>query len=196
MRDRHRGQVLRTEQLRMAANKMAYFAPDTFATRDAMLCGRLNTWMPGACASSPPPDLKDSIAACQTREEALNHVKDLIAGFGVYSDPDLGTLGLPLLDDRGDLLPRYSQKHNERPPSRVPPSKPPISRRGDWERSGHPGACNGMLACPSLRLPPVAQSLLADRHSFAFLFSCIALPAPTIPRFLSKVSTVQIYHVQ
>ena len=47
-----RGQVLRTEQLRMAANKMAYFAPDTFATRDAMLCGRLNTWLPGA---RPPP---------------------------------------------------------------------------------------------------------------------------------------------
>lgn len=40
-------QVLRTEQLRMAANKMAYFAPQTFATRDAMLCGRLNTWLPG-----------------------------------------------------------------------------------------------------------------------------------------------------
>ena len=58
-------------------------------------------------------DLKDSFATCQTTEEALNHVKDLIAGFGVYPDPDLGTLGLPPLDDRGDLLPRYSQKHKE-----------------------------------------------------------------------------------
>ena len=31
----------------------------------------------------------------------------------MYSDPDLGTLGLPPLNDRGDLLPRYSQKHKE-----------------------------------------------------------------------------------
>ena len=56
MRNEQRSQVLRTEQLRMAANRMAYFAPDTFATRDAMLCGRLATWMPGACPSPPPPD--------------------------------------------------------------------------------------------------------------------------------------------
>lgn len=40
-------QVLRMEQLRTAANKMAYFDPDTFATRDVMLCGRLSTWLPG-----------------------------------------------------------------------------------------------------------------------------------------------------
>lgn len=32
----------------MAANKMAYFAPEMFATRTAMLCGRLHTWLPGA----------------------------------------------------------------------------------------------------------------------------------------------------
>ena len=40
-------------------------------------------------------------------------MKELIAGFGVYSDPDLGTLGLPPLDDPGGILPRYSQKHKE-----------------------------------------------------------------------------------
>ena len=58
-------------------------------------------------------DLKDSNATYQTTNEALNHVKELIAGFGVYSDPDLGELGLPPLDDPGGILPKYSQKHKE-----------------------------------------------------------------------------------
>lgn len=39
--------VLKTEGLRMAANKMAYFNKEKFATNDAMKIGRLHTHLPG-----------------------------------------------------------------------------------------------------------------------------------------------------
>ena len=55
------------------------------------------------CTIQTYKDLKDSNATYQTTKEALNHVKELIAGFGVYSDPDLGTLGLPPLDNPGGM---------------------------------------------------------------------------------------------
>ena len=65
------------------------------------------------CTIQTYKDLKDSNATYQTTKGKLSHVKELIAGFDVYSDPDLGTLGLPPLDDPGGILPRYSQKHKE-----------------------------------------------------------------------------------
>jgi pimeloyl-ACP methyl ester carboxylesterase len=39
--------VLRSEWLRNAANKMSYYAPETFATEDAMRVGRVHTFLPG-----------------------------------------------------------------------------------------------------------------------------------------------------
>ncbi|KAK9866926.1 hypothetical protein WJX84_006747 [Apatococcus fuscideae] len=40
-------QVLRTTWLRQMANKMAYYNKPKFATNEAMLAGRLHTWLPG-----------------------------------------------------------------------------------------------------------------------------------------------------
>ncbi len=40
-------QVLRQEWLRQAANKIAYYDKERFATRDALLVGRLHTYLPG-----------------------------------------------------------------------------------------------------------------------------------------------------
>ena len=57
--------------------------------------------------------LKDSNETYQTTKEKLSHVKELIVRFGKNYDPDLGTLGLPPLDDPGGILPRYSQEHKE-----------------------------------------------------------------------------------
>lgn len=51
-------QILRTTWLRSMANKMAYHDKAKFATVDAMLAGRLHTWLPGA---SPPALLNSSI---------------------------------------------------------------------------------------------------------------------------------------
>lgn len=43
--------LLRTEQLREAANQMAYHDKARFATQDARRVGRLHTFLPGAAAA-------------------------------------------------------------------------------------------------------------------------------------------------
>ena len=46
-------QLLKTSAVRQMANQMAYF-DKAFATEDALRCGRLHTYLPGARAAGAP----------------------------------------------------------------------------------------------------------------------------------------------
>ena len=93
-------QVLRTTWLRQMANKMAYYNKPKFATNEAMLAGRLHTWLPGG--SIPWRPMSVSRVCSPSRAQQIRFDQsgpvwrpaDLRSGF----QQPLGALPLQALD--------------------------------------------------------------------------------------------------